>query len=106
MQWLEVLAMLDILWSVISLSLLTATELYFQKTIKFIKVITIIKIIKLIACCIDIIAATYLFYFEILGFENKIFKEHHEMNKDINQSESKPLLTYEVNTENNIVEQN
>jgi len=87
----EIFLLLDLLWTGIPLGVLTALELFYFKPIHFsssppaVDAYFVYEVMKLIALVIDIIAISYLFFFEIVGIGHK---SHPKTMND----EEKPLI--------------
>lgn len=76
-QWLECILYFDLMWSGLPLGILTFLELfYFSEDFQFGKE-QVFELMKLGALAIDLIGASFLFYFIICGLIKKVPILHH-----------------------------
>lgn len=90
-QWLELVATLDVIWSAVPLGILTALEKFYFAESLSLDMSGSIEMVKLIALLIDLVGVSYLIYFELLGLEHKWFGHHDH--KSVNSEHKEPLLS-------------
>eukprot|EP00026_Physarum_polycephalum_P004273 Phypoly_transcript_04290.p1 GENE.Phypoly_transcript_04290~~Phypoly_transcript_04290.p1 ORF type:complete len:723 (+),score=96.49 Phypoly_transcript_04290:130-2169(+) len=77
-MWMECFFYLDLMWNGIPLGILTGLELFHYKERLVFDPATTFEILKLGALGVELISASFLFYFSICGLINKVPFLHHE----------------------------